>query len=115
MLKFHINRLLAVKENQEFMPQFKLIMVCNLLLGYLKEIIIVVGLDVLFILPTGSQVMFLHFSLPQTRLLALRLLCALCNPPAIEMNLNPTEPWQEFAGAARCLSLQRALRKHRSL
>lgn len=113
MLKFHINKLLAVRENQEFMPQFKLTMVCNPLLGYLTEIIIVVGLDILFILHTGFQATFLRFSLLRTRPLVLRLLCALCDPPALDTNLNPDEPRREFAGAARCLSLQ--LRKRSSL
>lgn len=95
------------------MPQFKLIMVCNPLLGYLTEIMVVVGLDILFILHTGFQATFLLFSLPWTWLLALRLLRALCDPPALDVNLNPDEPRREFAGAARCLSLQ--LRKLGSL
>lgn len=82
-------------------------MVCNPLLGYLTEIIIVVGLDILFILRTGFQATFLRFSLPRTRLLALRLLCASCDPPALDVNLNPDEPRREFAGAARCPNLQR--------
>lgn len=49
VLKFHINWLLAFRENQKFMPLFKLIMMCHPLLGYLAEIIpVVVGTFILF-------------------------------------------------------------------
>lgn len=41
VLKFYINWLLALRESQKFMSQFKL-MVCNPLLGYLAEIILVI-------------------------------------------------------------------------
>lgn len=62
VLKFHINWLLAVCENQKFMPQFKLIMVHNPLLGYLAEIIpVVVKTFILF--PLSSYVLVLLFAL----------------------------------------------------
>lgn len=49
LLKFHISWLRAVRENQKFMPQFKLLMVCNPLLRYLAEIIpVIVGTFILF-------------------------------------------------------------------